>query len=127
MIWQSRFRIAHRQVATYQKNGVFLAGDAAHVHSPLGARGMNLGIEDAAWLAWQIAEGRTADYTASRLPVGRDVVAAADPATRLMSSDSWIARFARRRILPVVTAFAPLRRRALRQMSGLASPEPPWL
>lgn len=127
VIWQSRFRIAHRQVATYQKNGVFLAGDAAHVHSPLGARGMNLGIEDAAWLAWLIAEKRTADYTQSRLPVGREVVATADPATRLISSDSWFARFVRRRLLPVATTLPPVRHRALRQVSGLASPEPPWL
>ncbi|MCG8434986.1 MAG: FAD-dependent oxidoreductase, partial [Gammaproteobacteria bacterium] len=45
VFWDSRFRISHRQVETYQMGNYFLAGDAAHVHSPVGGRGMNLGIE----------------------------------------------------------------------------------
>jgi 2-polyprenyl-6-methoxyphenol hydroxylase-like FAD-dependent oxidoreductase len=50
-VWRSAFRISYRQVDSYQVGRVFHAGDAAHVHSPVGARGMNLGIEDGTVLA----------------------------------------------------------------------------
>lgn len=127
LVWRSRFRIAHRQAPTYRHGPVFLAGDAAHVHSPLGARGMNLGMEDAAWLAWRIAEGQTGKYTDDRLPVGREVLTSVDPATRLMSADTPLSRFVRRRLLPLLASIPPLRARAIRRMSGLDAPEPPWL
>jgi 2-polyprenyl-6-methoxyphenol hydroxylase-like FAD-dependent oxidoreductase len=56
-VWRSAFRISYRQVDDYRAGRVFLAGDAAHVHSPVGARGMNLGIEDGTILARKLAEG----------------------------------------------------------------------
>ena len=46
-LWESKFRISHRINATMASNSVYFAGDSAHIHSPIGARGMNLGIEDA--------------------------------------------------------------------------------
>ncbi len=125
--WESPFRISHRQATTYQKGRVFLAGDAAHIHSPVGARGMNLGIEDAAWLAWSIAEDRTDHYSAERWPVGRQVLRTVDPATRLMASDSALPKFVRRHVLPYLTEIAPLRRRAIGRVVGTDTPEPPWL
>ncbi len=64
--WASQFRIHFRHVEPMAKGNVFMAGDAAHIHSPAGARGMNLGIEDACWLAWLIAEGREEEYSALR-------------------------------------------------------------
>jgi 2-polyprenyl-6-methoxyphenol hydroxylase-like FAD-dependent oxidoreductase len=64
------FKVAVKQAATYQNGGVFLGGDAAHVHSPVGARGMNLGIEDAAAFAAHLAAGNLALYTAERKPIG---------------------------------------------------------
>ena len=72
--WNSQFRIRFRHVETMAKGNVFLAGDAAHVHSPAGARGMNLGIEDACWLAWLVAEGREEDYSALRMPAVKTVL-----------------------------------------------------
>ncbi len=54
-IWMSRFRLHHRVVKKYQKGNVFLVGDAAHIHSPVGAQGMNTGLQDATNLAWKIA------------------------------------------------------------------------
>ena len=51
MIWGSRFRIHHRVADTYRAGRLLLAGDAAHVHSPAGGQGMNLGIQDAIALA----------------------------------------------------------------------------
>lgn len=64
------FHIPVRQADTYQKGAVFLGGDAAHVHSPFGARGMNLGIEDAAVFARRLADRTLGGYTAERHPVG---------------------------------------------------------
>lgn len=125
--WQTTFRISHRQVPNYQKGSVFLAGDAAHIHSPVGGRGMNLGIEDAAWLAWLIGEGQTERYTAVRWPVGRRVLRTVDPATRLMSSDALLPRALRRHLLPLAIGVPTIRRRALRRLTALDTPEPPWL
>jgi 2-polyprenyl-6-methoxyphenol hydroxylase-like FAD-dependent oxidoreductase len=65
------FHIPAQQAPTYQAGRVFLGGDAAHVHSPVGARGMNLGIEDAASFARRLAENDLEGYTAERRPVGR--------------------------------------------------------
>ena len=125
--WQSTFRISHRQVPTYQVGNVFLAGDAAHIHSPIGARGMNLGIEDAAWLAWMITEGTTDAYSAARHPVGRRVLKRVDPATRLMASDATLPRLLRRHVLPLIARTPALRNRVLRNAAGLDTPPPPWL
>jgi 2-polyprenyl-6-methoxyphenol hydroxylase-like FAD-dependent oxidoreductase len=125
--WESPFRISHRQVETYQKQNVFLAGDAAHIHSPIGARGMNLGIEDAAWLAWMIAEGKTECYTAERRPVGRRVLRTVDPATRLLASDLSSLTFVRRHVVPLAIGIAPLRNRMIERMTGMSTPAPPWL
>jgi len=65
------FKIDVKQAETYQSGGIFLGGDAAHVHSPVGARGMNLGIEDAATFAAQLAAGNLRLYTAERKAVGQ--------------------------------------------------------
>ena len=67
---QDTFHIPVRQADHYQTGGVFLGGDAAHVHSPIGARGMNLGIEDAFSFARRLAERTLEGYTAERHPIG---------------------------------------------------------
>ncbi|TWF75757.1 FAD binding domain-containing protein [Pseudonocardia hierapolitana] len=80
--WSSVFRISHRIVDRYQRGRVFVAGDAAHIHPPTGAQGMNTGIQDAVALAWRLAlavKGMAADgllesYDAERRPVGEEVV-----------------------------------------------------
>jgi 2-polyprenyl-6-methoxyphenol hydroxylase-like FAD-dependent oxidoreductase len=79
--WKSRFHCDERQVAQYRHGRVFLAGDAAHVHSPMGGQGMNTGIQDAANLAWKIdaalagADDAVLDsYHAERHPIGKRVV-----------------------------------------------------
>jgi pentachlorophenol monooxygenase len=76
------FRISHRIVNRYGKGRVFVAGDAAHIHPPTGAQGMNTGIQDAHNLAWKVALAATGDaapgllgsYDAERRPVGEEVV-----------------------------------------------------
>lgn len=54
--WLSRFNDAARQAATYRDRRVLLAGDAAHVHAPLGGQGLNLGVQDAVNLGWKLAQ-----------------------------------------------------------------------
>lgn len=125
--WESRFRISHRLVESYQKGPVFLAGDAAHIHSPVGGRGMNLGIEDAAWLAYLIDRGETSDYTKLRQPIAQDVIAQVDNATRFLASGGKISTILRHHILPHLAARDFAQRRAFQQIAGLASPAPPWL
>src|SRR5712691_9803255 len=53
--WMSRFHISHRKVRQFRQLRVFLAGDAAHIHSPAGGQGMNTGMQDAFNLAWKLA------------------------------------------------------------------------
>ena len=79
--WLSRFHCDERQVAQYRYGRVFLAGDAAHVHSPMGGQGMNTGIQDAANLAWKldaVLGGAPEDvldtYQSERHPIGRRVL-----------------------------------------------------
>lgn len=82
MRWSSVFRISHRIVDRYGDGRVFVAGDAAHIHPPTGAQGMNTGIQDAWNLAWKLAlaiegaagPGLLASYDAERRPVGEEVV-----------------------------------------------------
>ncbi len=125
--WESTFRIAARQVGTYDRGRVFLAGDAAHVHSPLGGRGMNLGIEDAAWLAWLASEGRLSEYTDARLPVGREVVRVTDGMTRSLTDSKLLGDIGVRFIAPLATRLGPVQRRVAENFSGRGSPDPPWL
>jgi 2-polyprenyl-6-methoxyphenol hydroxylase-like FAD-dependent oxidoreductase len=125
--WESQFRISHRQVETYQKGPVFLAGDAAHIHSPVGGRGMNLGIEDAAWLAYLIEQGETDSYTQQRHPVAKEVLEQVDKATRFVSSDGAFTTFFRRNMLPLIARRDFVQRNIFRNITGLASPAPPWL
>lgn len=80
--WSSVFRISHRIVDAYARGRVFVAGDAAHIHPPTGAQGMNTGIQDAHNLAWKLALAVNGDsapklpvsYDAERRPVGEEVV-----------------------------------------------------
>lgn len=80
--WSSVFRISHRIVDRYGDGRVFVAGDAAHIHPPTGAQGMNTGIQDACNLAWKLAlalretagPALLATYDAERRPVGEEVV-----------------------------------------------------
>ncbi|GHH81376.1 3-(3-hydroxyphenyl)propionate hydroxylase [Kitasatospora indigofera] len=80
--WSSVFRISHRLVDRYREGRVLLAGDAAHIHPPTGAQGMNTGVQDAYNLAWKLAlvvggtaaEGLLDTYQGERHPIGEEVV-----------------------------------------------------
>ena len=104
--WTSTFRIHRRLADTYRVGRVFLAGDAAHIHSPLGGQGMNTGIGDAENLAWKLAlvqTGRADEslldtYEAERRPIAKDVLESTSGLTEIVMGGSWMARLVRDRI-----------------------------
>jgi hypothetical protein len=122
--WLSHFRLHHRQAAHYHAGHIFIAGDAAHIHSPVGAQGMNTGIQDAWNLAWKLAlvvrgeaiEVLLDSYDAERWPVGRRLLRYTDRAfslfTRAISGSlpaTWVRRVVVARVLPRVLASKQLR------------------
>jgi 2-polyprenyl-6-methoxyphenol hydroxylase-like FAD-dependent oxidoreductase len=121
-VWLTYFRLAHRHASRYRAGRVFLAGDAAHVHSPAGAQGMNTGIQDAWNLGWKLAlvarglaeEALLGSYDAERRPVGRSVVRFTDRAFAVATSTNPLLRALRTQLLP---RLLPL---ALRFDRGLA-------
>ena len=125
--WASQFRIHFRHVEPMAKGNVFLAGDAAHIHSPAGARGMNLGIEDACWLAWLIAEGREQEYSALRIPAVKQVLKQTHDLTRLITMTNPLAIAARNLFAPLFLRFGPARRTLLSNVAGYDTPRPPWI
>ncbi|KAA1182881.1 FAD-dependent monooxygenase [Rhizobium tropici] len=126
-IWASQFRINFRHVEPMAKGNVFLVGDAAHIHSPAGARGMNLGIEDACWLAWLIAEGREQEYSALRIPAVKLVLKQTYGLTRLVTMRNPLAIAVRNLFAPLFLRFGSARRTLLRSVAGYDTPRPPWI
>ena len=126
-VWASQFRINFRHVEPMAKGNVFLVGDAAHIHSPAGARGMNLGIEDACWLAWLIAEGREEEYSALRIPAVKLVLKQTYGLTRLVTMRNPLAIAARNLFAPLFLRFGSARRTLLQSVAGYDTPRPPWI
>ena len=112
-IWMSRFRISQRQAADYRRGDVFLLGDAAHIHSPIGGQGMNTGIQDAANLGWKLAliaagRGRPElldSFQAERHPVGEALLRATGAFTRVVLLRNPVAEAVRDRIASLLTSF----------------------
>jgi len=98
--WLARFRLHHRSVNSYRDGRLFVAGDAAHIHSPVGGQGMNTGIQDAVNLGWKLSavlQGRTADpeallnsYDAERRRVGEHLVQTTDQAFQFAANTNWL-------------------------------------
>ena len=107
--WFSTYRVHHRVAAAFRDGPFFLAGDAAHVHSPVGAQGMNTGMQDAHNLACKLADvlsGRAGErsldrYEAERRPVALRLVSTTDRVFGAVTSEHGLARFARSRVVPV--------------------------
>ncbi len=125
VLWGSRFRIHHRVADTYRAGRLLLAGDAAHVHSPAGGQGMNLGIQDAVALgdalAGALADGSESlldDYSASRRPIARGVVSLTDRLTRLATLPR-AARPIRNVAIGVAGRFPAVQRALAMRLSGL--------
>lgn len=115
--WTTEFRIHLRAASRYRSGRLFLAGDAAHIHSPAGGQGMNTGIQDAVNLGWKLVQAlsNTGDpalldtYESERRPVGQAVLRLSNRPFRIATSTNPLVRFARSRVAPVL---APLATRA---------------
>jgi FAD binding domain-containing protein/aromatic ring hydroxylase-like protein len=113
-VWQTYFRLQHRHAGRYRAGRVFLAGDAAHVHSPAGGQGMNTGIQDAWNLGWKLAlvargmadRALLDSYDAERRPVGRFVVRFTDRLFSLATSTNPLVNAVRTRVVPRVLPLA---------------------
>jgi len=108
--WFSTYRVHHRVAGSFRRGRAFLAGDAAHIHSPVGAQGMNTGIGDAINLAWKIAAVVKGDaseqlldsYEPERIAFARRLVATTDRVFTIANRGGAIASFVRTRALPVL-------------------------
>ena len=108
--WVTRYRVHSRTVPRYRDGRVFLVGDAAHVHSPAGAQGMNTGIQDAYNLAWKLAlvergladESLVDSYQAERHPVGVKLLKTTDRLFSAFGGQNPLARLARGRVAPLL-------------------------
>jgi hypothetical protein len=125
--WSSYFRIHHRQAAKLRVGRIFLAGDAAHIHSPFGGQGMNTGLHDVWNLAWKLdlfLHGRGNErlldsYGAERLPVIQDVIQTTDLLTRVMGTPNRFAQALRGVLLPMVSRLAPFQHAFVQKLSEL--------
>jgi 2-polyprenyl-6-methoxyphenol hydroxylase-like FAD-dependent oxidoreductase len=124
LLWGSRFRVHHRIAERYRAGRVLIAGDAAHVHSPAGGQGMNVGILDATALAAALVAALQGDdsaldaYGRARRPIAGQVVKLADRLTRLATvAPAW--RRVRNLLLSTLARLPRMRRRLAWQLSGL--------
>ncbi|MFF6793269.1 FAD-dependent oxidoreductase [Streptomyces filamentosus] len=127
--WLSRFHSDERQVPAYRVGRVFLAGDAAHVHSPAGGQGMNTGLQDAANLSWKLIavhRGEAPDpealldsYQTERHPVGTTVLRTSGALVRLAMARTPTARALRALAATALGTLRPASAKALATLSGL--------
>ncbi|MFF9163499.1 FAD-dependent oxidoreductase [Streptomyces longwoodensis] len=127
--WLARFKIHQRLADHYRTGRVLLAGDAAHLHSPLGGQGLNLGIQDAVNLGWKLAAriqgwappGLLDSYEAERRPQAARILRATDRATWIATSPSPALTALRRTALARLLGSRRVRRVAGEAISGLRS------
>jgi 2-polyprenyl-6-methoxyphenol hydroxylase-like FAD-dependent oxidoreductase len=112
--WFSTYRIFHRAAEQFRKGRCFVLGDAAHIHSPAGAQGMNTGLQDAYNLAWKLAlvvQGRADatlldSYAQERMPVAQRLLETTDRAFQLVASEGWFPALMRTKVIAKIAATA---------------------
>ncbi|MFL6285784.1 MAG: FAD-dependent oxidoreductase [Pyrinomonadaceae bacterium] len=127
LYWSSFFNIHHRQVAQLRVGRMFIAGDAAHIHSPFGGQGMNTGLQDVWNLVWKldlVLHGRGNDrlldsYSAERRPVIKHVIETTDILTRVMGTPNKLIQALRDTIIPMVSHLAPFQHAFVERLSEL--------
>jgi 2-polyprenyl-6-methoxyphenol hydroxylase-like FAD-dependent oxidoreductase len=108
--WFSTYKVHSRHVSQFSKGRCFLAGDAAHIHSPVGAQGMNTGIQDGYNLAWKLAlvlNGKANEtiletYNQERLENAKHLLQTTDRAFQVAAGPNWLFAFLRTTVLPFI-------------------------
>ncbi|MFT8718564.1 FAD-dependent monooxygenase [Acetobacter sp.] len=126
-VWLSDFRVNERMVRDYRKGRVFLAGDAAHIHSPAGGQGMNTGMQDAFNLAWKLAlvERQEAapslldSYSIERSCVARQILSDSGRMTGVVLLRSHLAQKVRNLIVKRIFSIPVIRRAMADRLSGI--------
>jgi 2-polyprenyl-6-methoxyphenol hydroxylase-like FAD-dependent oxidoreductase len=125
-VWLASFRINERKVADYRVGRVFLAGDAAHIHSPAGGQGMNTGMQDAFNLAWKLAlvcdgacppEPLLGSYSAERSPVGDQVLRNATRLTDMAVTQNRLVQSVRNTVAHVLLGLSAVQHGAADQLT----------
>ncbi len=127
LVWASNFRINERKIDAYRYGRVFMAGDAAHIHSPAGGQGMNTGMQDAFNLAWRLAmvergvagDGLLDGYSTERSAVGDRVLRNAAAMTRMTGVRNRGLQRLRNAIVRMAGGRAGFRRRLVEQLSEI--------
>lgn len=127
--WISRFHSDERQAPSYRVGRVFLAGDAAHVHSPAGGQGMNTGLQDAANLSWKLVSVLRGDvpdpealldsYQGERHPVAANVLRSSGAIVRLAMAHTPLQRAARTLLTAALNTLRPASDKAMGMISGI--------
>jgi 2-polyprenyl-6-methoxyphenol hydroxylase-like FAD-dependent oxidoreductase len=128
MHWSGRYRSESRQVSAYRSGRLFLAGDAAHTHSPAGAQGMNTGLQDAVNLGWKLSaalagwapDGLLDSYHAERHPVGAAVLALTGRQFQLNTARTRPRRALRWAVHRLIAPLPPVQSWLARDYSGVA-------
>ena len=123
--WLAYFKLHHRIVDKYGYGRVFLCGDSAHIHSPIGGQGMNTGIQDAYNLAWKLAlvlkrnspESLLDSYNAERHRVGKGVVGLTDMAARMIGIHNPVLAAIRNKLVGVLSKLDPVQEKILTTLS----------
>jgi 2-polyprenyl-6-methoxyphenol hydroxylase-like FAD-dependent oxidoreductase len=127
MRWSSYFRVHHRQVARLRAGRMFIAGDAAHIHSPFGGQGMNTGLQDVWNLVWKLDlvlrdrgnEQLLDSYSAERRPVIKQVIGTTHFITKAMGTPSKLAQSLRDVIIPVASRLPLFQHAFVQRLSQL--------
>ena len=125
--WLAYFRLHHRMVDRYREGQVFICGDAAHIHSPLGGQGMNTGIQDAYNLAWKLAlvlKGKSPEalldsYNTERHRRGKEVVSLTDTATKIATIHNPVLSVIRNKMLSVLSKVNPIQEKIVSILAQL--------
>jgi len=125
--WLSYFKLHHRIVDKYGEGRVFLCGDAAHIHSPLGGQGMNTGIQDSYNLAWKMAlvlKGKSHEtlldsYNIERHRIGEEVVGLTDRLTKMATAHNPVLSLIRNKMMKVISKITPVQEKIISTLAQL--------
>lgn len=122
--WSSDFTVSHRHVPAQGRDRVWLAGDAAHIHSPAGGRGMNLGIEDAITFARSLRAGQLDAWAAWRLRKGDTVLRESDQLQNFATADQSLIRRIGPRLAGLALKIPAIQRAFITRNAGLFDLQP---